>query len=122
MVSRSVAGMLTLLRFVGSVLVRRFSGRAVLEAAVRDRPLAPGLRLRGIILPASRPRLLDFLMTRSVHRLAGRRSAPARFKCMNLARAKSAAPVVAQGIHSWCVFVQVELEGFHSRPFSHHLG
>ena len=63
MVSRSVADMLTLLRFIGSVLVRRFSSRAVLEPAVRDRPLAPGLHLRGIILPASRPRLLDFLMT-----------------------------------------------------------
>src|ERR1700730_10547337 len=64
--SRSVAGMLTLLRFIVSVLVRRFRSRAVLELreprpapsaacssspaagstpAVRDRPLALGLAL-----------------------------------------------------------------------------
>jgi putative transposase len=33
--SRSVADMLTLLRFIGSVLVRRFRSRAVLELALR---------------------------------------------------------------------------------------
>jgi hypothetical protein len=64
--SRSVAGMLTLLRFIGSVLVRRFRSRTVLELenlalrhqlyvlhrqrpgrppAARDRPLALGLAL-----------------------------------------------------------------------------
>ncbi len=66
MSSRSVAGMLTLLRFVVSVLVRRFRSRAVLDLenlalrhqlqvlrrqrpgptpAVRDRPVALGLAL-----------------------------------------------------------------------------
>ncbi len=63
--SRSVAGMLTPSRFIGSVLVHRFRSRAVLELenlalrhqlqssspaagptpAVRDRPLALGLAL-----------------------------------------------------------------------------
>src|ERR1700738_4738420 len=52
--SRNVAGMLTLLRFIGSVLVRRFRSRAVLElenlalrhqlhVLRRQRPGRPGL-------------------------------------------------------------------------------
>src|ERR1700682_1008699 len=75
--SRSVADMLTLLRFIGSVLVRRFRSRAVLEledlvlrhqlhVLHRQRPGRPRLfaidRLLWVLLYRSWPRCLEVMV------------------------------------------------------------